>query len=162
MKSSEGQECDLFGNAVEPLRDRRGRPLFAKSKENQSFVAVRAAAGWSQARIAEALGCDDATLRKHFSGELENGRLIIEGEMLDVLQAKVRHGHTASIRLLREIVKETAPRAPRREKPDGKEAAKPDTAAGKKQQRFEAAGQRPDEWGDIYDQMNAADEDNVQ
>ena len=35
---SEDVEFDLFGNPVEPMRDLRGRPSFAKNKENQQLV----------------------------------------------------------------------------------------------------------------------------
>ena len=144
--SPEALEVDLFGQVIEPIRDRRGRPAFAKSKENQDFVAVRAANGWSHKRIAEALGCDDDTLRKHFSGELNKGRLIVEGMILDVLMRKIREGHTPSIRLMQERMKDSAPAAPRAAATDEKEKAAP---LGKKEKRILEAGKVPDDWGDI-------------
>lgn len=92
----------MFGQPVQPIRDRRGRPSFKKDKENQDFVAVRIAAGWSQKRIAENMGVDEKTLRKHFSRELENGAVLVDGVMLDVLLRRVREGHVPSVRQLRE------------------------------------------------------------
>ena len=151
-KSQPTGDVDLFGNPKEPIRDRRGRPSFAKNKENQQFVAVRAANGWSHARIANALGCDDDTLRKHFSGELENGRMIIEGMMLDVLMVKIREGHVPSIRMMQERLETVAPTAPRKQPPPKPEDAKPKPAEkplGKKEQKLIDAGEVPSEWGDI-------------
>ena len=139
-------EFDLFGKRVEPIRDRRGRPSFAKTLENQDFVAVRAANGWSHKRIAESLGCDDDTLRKHFSGELNEGRIMVEGVILDVLMHKIREGHVPSIRMMFDRLKVTAPAAPRAEKATDK---KDEAPLGKKAEREAAANLAPADWGDI-------------
>lgn len=93
----------MFGNPSLPIRDRRGRPIFKKDKENQDFVSVRVAAGWSQKRIAENMGIDEKTLRKHFSRELELGAVFVEGVILDVLMRRTREGHAPSVRQLREV-----------------------------------------------------------
>jgi hypothetical protein len=142
-------EYDLFGHLIKPLRDRRGRPSFSKSKENQDFVAVRSAAGWTHKMISAAIGCDEKTLRKHFSRELSEGALIVEGDCLDVLYRKVRQGHAPSVRQLREAIGGVAPQAPRNrpEQPDEDE----DDAGrvGKKEQRLQDAQDVPDDWGDI-------------
>jgi len=138
---------DLFGNPFVPLRDRRGRPAYKKTKENQDFVSVRAAAGWSHLRIAEALGCNDDTLRKHFSGELENGAMIVEGVMLDVLMLNVRRGHVPSVRALRDQIKTAAPKAPTKKVTDIKDPV------GKKLSRVAEAQEVPDGYGDLYAKM---------
>lgn len=145
-------DVDLFGNPIEPLRDRRGRPSFAKNKENQDFVANRVADGWSQKRIAEDIGCDEKTLRKYFSRELTNGALIIRGECLDILRKKAREGHVPSIRLLMSEIGSMAPDAPRRgiEVPDEDEDEQT-LPLGKKEQRLRDAQDVPDDWGDIED-----------
>lgn len=146
-KSSGETDIDLFGNPLDPIRDRRGRPSFAKNKQNQEFVMVRAAAGWSHNRISEALGCDDDTLRKHFSGELQNGRTYVEGVMLDVLMRKVREGHTPSIRQLQERLDQSVP-VPAKPKAVDKNQA--DEPKGKKELRDESAQDVPEEYGEIY------------
>lgn len=138
---------DLFGNPVVAIRDRRGRPSFQKNKENQDFVSVRAAADWSQERIAQDMGIDVKTLRKNFSLELEMGATFVEGVMLDVLMRRVRAGHVPSIRQLQDRIATTAPRK-------NKGAVKPPEAArpekpGKKELALEAAQRVPDDWGDI-------------
>lgn len=142
---SEGKmEVDLFGRPIEPIRDRRGRPSFAKTKENQEFVSVRAAAGWSHERIAADMGISDDTLRKYFSGELENGRLYVEGMLLDVLMQRSREGHVPSIRLLKEVMDPHPQRAPK-----GKEEKAKGAALGKKEATNAAAKEPPRGWCEL-------------
>ena len=87
---------DLFGEPIRPIKDRRGRPTYAKNQENQSTVSVLRAAGWSHSRIATYIGCDEKTLRKHFSRELQYGADIVEAQCLEVLYSKMRQGHNKS------------------------------------------------------------------
>lgn len=101
-RTEDRPELDMFGQPLLPIRDRRGRPSFRKDKENQDFVSVRVAAGWSHKRIAENMGIDEKTLRKHFSRELEFGAVLIDGVMLDVLLRRCREGHAPSVKQLRE------------------------------------------------------------
>ncbi|MHB2265025.1 hypothetical protein [Aliihoeflea sp. PC F10.4] len=123
---------DMFGNPLTPIRDRRGRPLFKKDKENQDFVSVRIAAGWSQKRIAENMGIDEKTLRKHFSRELEAGAVLVEGVILDVLLRRTREGHAPSVRQLREVAVEGRRRMAEREVGKPEAQAKPTERLGKK------------------------------
>lgn len=145
---------DLFGNPVEPLRDRRGRPSFKKTPENQQFVALRAAAGWTQDAIAADMGIDPKTLRKNFSRELELGALIIEGQRLDVLAQKMREGNVSATRALDEIIeKGQRRRDARRFKDPDAEAQEPQQPEGKKQRALRAAqeaieGDDNPLWGD--------------
>jgi predicted transcriptional regulator len=147
MESQEAAGVDLFGLPVQPIRDRRGRPSFAKTKENQMFVAARAAAGWSHERIATDMGINDDTLRKHFSGELQNGRVYLEGMMIDVLTQRMREGHVPSIRMLKEIIDPHPERAAK-----GAGDKKPKVPAlGKKEAAAAAAKQPPMGWGDLLE-----------
>jgi hypothetical protein len=146
-------EYDMFGQRIVAIRDRRGRPSFKKDKENQDFVMVRVAAGWTHKRIAEDMGIDEKTLRKHFSRELENGAVFIDGLMLDVLIKKVREGHTPSIRQLRERLAEAGPQAPRNKpaaESDEDEPEEKSPVLGKKEQRLQDAQVIPDDYGDIF------------
>lgn len=132
--SEGGAVLDMFGNPSHPIRDRRGRPSFKKDKENQDFVAVRIAAGWTQRRIAENMGIDEKTLRKHFSRELELGAIFVEGVILDVLMRQTREGHAPSIRQLRETLALGVRRAAEREMGAAPEAGEELPArAGKKE-----------------------------
>lgn len=136
---------DLFGRPVVALRDRRGRPSYAITEENQRFVAVRAAAGWSTEMIAEDMKADPKTVRKHFSRELSHGMLMVEGELLDALYQRSRSGHVPSIRRLQDRLDRNAPAAPRAD-----QSAKPGAAKlGKKAQAVEDAQLVPKQWGDI-------------
>lgn len=146
-------DVDMFGHPVQAIRDRRGRPCFRKDKENQEFVAVRAAAGWSQDMIAEALGCDPKTLRKNFSRELQAGHLMIEGMLLDVLMRRVREGHTPSVRQLQDRLDRVAPPAPKnsgKEKPADAGKVEP---KGKKEKRLDAARKPTEDYGSLYDRI---------
>ncbi|OWU77609.1 helix-turn-helix transcriptional regulator [Marinibacterium profundimaris] len=146
---------DLFGNPIEPIRDRRGRPTFRKDKQNQDFVAVRAAAGWTQAAIAEALGCDEKTLRKYFSRELSGGALMMEGICLDVLLRKVREGHTPSVRALQDRLDRVAAQpAPGKGRGADDGAEKP-APMGKKEQRLADAAEPAADYGDLYDRIRS-------
>lgn len=165
-ESGDQVALDLFGRPVEPIRERRGRPSYAKTEENQRFVELRAAAGWTHEAIAQDMGIDSDTLRKHFSVELQRGRIKVEGVLLDVLMAKARQGHVPSVRELLDRVQAVAPPPPRRQAPvlaDGAPGeAAPDPAEikaprplGKKEAQLKAATEIPDDYGDILGRRNA-------
>lgn len=97
-------DLDLFGAPVTQIRERWGRPSFAKSKENQELVALLKAAGWRQAKIAAYLGCDEKTLRKYFSRELEHGDYLIEGMALEVTLKKMRSGNSVATGRILDLV----------------------------------------------------------
>jgi predicted transcriptional regulator len=131
--SDERPGVDLFGQPSLPIKDRRGRPSFKKDKQNQDFVAVRIAAGWTHKRIAENMGIDEKTLRKYFSRELEYGAVFIEGVVLDVLLRRTREGHAPSVRQLREVAVEGKRReAERSMGSPAEEKASPTERPGKK------------------------------
>jgi transcriptional regulator with XRE-family HTH domain len=140
---------DLFGFPIEPLKDRRGRPSFKKTFENQQFVALRAAAGWTQEAIAADMGIDPKTLRKNFSRELEHGATIIEGQNLDVLSQKARQGNVSAVKALGERIEQgqrrRAGRQLRKDQEDG--ASQP---VGKKAQAAAAAQAAVEDGGEFW------------
>lgn len=138
----EGSDLDLFGEPVLPIRDPRGRPAYAKSKENQLLVITLRGAGWSQEDIATHMGCDPKTLRKHFSRELDAGALMLEGMALQVLVQKMREGSIPAAKEVHRIASTRAPRAGRPAKP---------APLGKKAERQAAAQEVPHGWGDLID-----------
>ena len=116
--SADAAELDMFGQPVLPIKERRGRPSFAKNKENQELVCLLRAAGWTQARIARYIGCDEKTLRKNFSRELEDGADFIEGMALEVTLKKMRSGNSVAVgRILDLIDKKGNPAVPLAPKP---------------------------------------------
>ncbi|SMO79122.1 hypothetical protein [Paracoccus laeviglucosivorans] len=156
--SDGGQEVDLFGQPLLPIRDRRGRKSFCVSKENQAFVARRAADGWTHDMIAEDIGCDAKTLRKYFSRELSSGRVFMVGEMLDILHRRAREGHVPSVKALLDRYEDAAPVAPRNRKDaedrDDGDAA-PAAPIGKKEQAVLEAQNVPETYGDIFNRLKS-------
>lgn len=144
-KADGGCDLDLFGNPSLPLRDPRGRPQFAKSKENQMLVITLAARGWSAEQIGPFMGASPNTIRKHFLRELEHGALFLEGMAMQVLVKKaIGEGHAPSVSKLLEMTEaRTAPKSP---KPKVEPKA---PALGKKQVLDENAKTPPQGWGDL-------------
>lgn len=103
-ETNSSSDVDLFGAPVTQIRERWGRKSFAKTQENQQLVALLIAAGWTQKRIAKYLGCDEKTLRKHFSRELADGADMIEAEALQVTFQQMRQGKGAAINRILQVV----------------------------------------------------------
>lgn len=140
------QEVDLFGDPVMPIKDRRGRPSFAKTKENQELVSLLRAAGWIQERIARYIGCDVKTLRKNFSRELESGVDMIEGMALEVTFKKMKLGNSVAISRIFDVIEKSGkPALPVSTKPDKEERlGKKETANREAQTAHEGT-----EWGTL-------------
>lgn len=51
-----------------------GRPVFAPTKDQRTLVGIMAGCGFKHELIAERIGIDDKTLRKHFREELTEGK----------------------------------------------------------------------------------------
>jgi hypothetical protein len=144
-KSGQMGEFDLLGDPVRAIRDPRGRPSFAKTKENQLLVIQLRAKGWSQEQIAEFMGPDAKTLRKYFSRELDHGALFLEGIAMQALVKKMLAGNVTAIKAVLEISQATnAPRGKGTEKPEAK-APK----LGKKEMISGEAKTPPAGWGDL-------------
>ncbi|MCP1200065.1 helix-turn-helix domain-containing protein [Notoacmeibacter sp. MSK16QG-6] len=134
-------ETDLFGAPINQVRERWGRPSYKKDKENQQFVALLAANGWPQERIARRIGCSVPTLRKNFFRELEAGRDMIEGDLLTLLFAKARAGNVGAIKQLREQLALVPPSEPR-------VTELKEEKLGKKEQMERDAGAPPESWAE--------------
>jgi hypothetical protein len=145
-KSELIQERDMFGDPILPIKDRRGRPSFGKNKENQELVSLLRAAGWTQSRIARYIGCDEKTLRKNFSRELEQGLDIIEGMALEVTLKKMKSGNSVAISRVFDIIdKQGNPAVPLPAKPEREERlGKKETANREAQTAHEGT-----EWGSL-------------
>lgn len=102
--SPDDAELDMFGLPILPIRERRGRPSFGINRENQQLVALLRAAGWSQKRISGYMQCDEKTLRKNFSRELQDGADLIEGMALEVTLKKMRTGNSVATGRIFDII----------------------------------------------------------
>lgn len=143
-EGKDGAMLDLLGDPVQAIRDPRGRPSFGKSKENQLLVISLRGAGWTQSMIATYMRCDEKTLRKHFSRELDAGALFLDGMAIQVLVKKMLDGHVGATKEIREIA--AAGNAPR--KPGDVDKAKA-ALLGKKEQLVKDSQQPPKDWGDL-------------
>ena len=70
MSDAEFSEVDLFGDAVVPRREGRGRPEHSWSLVNSNKVLLAFARGLTVKQAATAIGVSVPTLRKHYSSEL--------------------------------------------------------------------------------------------
>lgn len=135
-------EVDLFGAPIDQVRERWGRPSFAKTQYNQQYVAILVSAGWKADAIARHIGCDPKTLRKHFSRELRAGADMIEADMMAALYAKARQGNVGAITKVLDLIENKGrPRPPAliNDKPAPK---------GKKETLADHASAPPNSWAD--------------
>ncbi len=124
---------DLFGEPIKPRTERRGRKKYQKLESDQELVCLLVAASWSQARIARYIGCDEKTLRKYYSRELNEGADLIEGKALEVLLRKMKGGENRSVHKLLDVIDENratdkAPEPKPEPKPGKKEQAEIDAS----------------------------------
>lgn len=64
---------------------RGGRPAYEPTDKERAMVKLLVAAGVVQARIAEALGTSEPTLRKHFHQEILLGKTEIDAKAVNAL-----------------------------------------------------------------------------
>lgn len=137
-------EVDLLGDPISTIKDPRGRPAFAKSKENQLVVVSLAAAGWTQEQIGIYMQCDPKTLRKHFSRELDHGSLFADGMALQVIMKKMLDGNLLAAKRVREM-------AGLQPLPSKGNLGRKVPVLGKKAQRVVDASEVPEGWADILE-----------
>lgn len=146
-KNVDGEEVDLLGDPLTPLRDPRGRKSVVANatirKENQRVVMSLAAAGMKAEQIAEYLRMDPKTLRKYFSRELEHGATLLEGLAMQVLVQRALEGNVSAAKEVRAIA--AARSAPKAVQPKVTRPAQ----MGKKDQLAHDARRPPSEWGDL-------------
>lgn len=70
MSDADFTEVDLFGDAVVPRREGRGRPEHCWSLANSNKVLLAFARHLTVKQAATAIGVSVPTLRKHYSSEL--------------------------------------------------------------------------------------------
>jgi hypothetical protein len=144
-------DFDLLGDPIPPGHEGPGRPAHEATDAKRQKCVLLAAMGRKRPEIAQALGIDQKTLRKHYSRELrilDAARLRVEGELLMALARKSGDGDTGATkelfkRLDRAELRELAPAA-KKPKP---------TPLGKKEQRKADARRAvaAGSWGDLVD-----------
>ena len=90
-----------------PAETGPGRPEHVVTDENQELVAVMAALGWGQKRIAAVIGCSAPTLRRHYFPQLANqagGRDRLVAVMMVKLLQLLKTGNVGAGRELRMLL----------------------------------------------------------
>ncbi|GGW24038.1 hypothetical protein GCM10011452_09300 [Gemmobacter lanyuensis] len=147
MKNDNGEEVDLLGDPIRPLRDPRGRKSAVGNasirKENQRVVMSLSAAGLKTDEIAQYMGIDAKTLRKYFSRELDHGAMLLEGLAMQALVQRMLEGNVSAAKEVRTIAAaRAAPRTPKAH------VHKP-APLGKKAALAQEAKAPPTGWGDL-------------
>lgn len=119
---------DLFGDPVPEGWGGRGRPQHIATQQNRNKVIMLLAFGWSNERIARALGITAPTLRKNYFRELKfraEARDKLDARIATLLWDQFEKGSVAAGKELRKVIERndlmlygqtTAP-ATREEKP---------------------------------------------
>lgn len=98
---------DLFGNPVRAGKGQRGRPAFEVTERNLNKVKLLLALGWSNDRIANAIECSAATLKRHFRAELrarDQMRDRLEAERIMQVAEQAGAGNVGAHRVLGTLI----------------------------------------------------------
>jgi hypothetical protein len=98
---------DLFGDPVPANRGKRGRPEHIPAQVNRNKVSMLLAFGWSNERIARALGVTLPTLRKHYFFELrfrDDARDRLDAKVAMTLWDQFQAGNTGAGREFNRLV----------------------------------------------------------
>ena len=133
-------DVDLFGDPISPGRGQRGRPAHVPTRASRDKVWLGLVMGWSNDRIANAIGVSLPTLRKAYKAELKQRPMARDRADLRIVEKLfegVNAGNVGSIKELRKVMERNdlmnaaaAARSKPREAEE--EKAKP---LGKKEQR---------------------------
>jgi P27 family predicted phage terminase small subunit len=98
---------DLFGDLVPENWGERGRPAHIATQENRNRVSMLLAFGWSNERIAGAIGVTTPTLRKCYKAELkirEAARDRLEARTAMLLWEQFQGGNPSAGREFRKLL----------------------------------------------------------
>lgn len=98
---------DLFGNPARPGKGKRGRPRFEVTERNLNKVKLLLALGWANDRIAAAIDCSLATLKRYFRAELaerDKARDRLEAERVMVAAEAAMNGNVGAMRVLSQLI----------------------------------------------------------
>ena len=98
---------DLFGNPVRAGKGERGRPSFEVTERNRNKVKLLLACGWSNDRVAAAIECSLATLKRYFRAELAARDLMrdrLEAERIMVAAEQAMTGNVGAARVLDQLL----------------------------------------------------------
>jgi hypothetical protein len=100
---------DLLGDPVPENWGGRGRPQHIATQQNRNKVIMLLAFGWSNERIAKALGITPPTLRKNYFRELrirDEARDRVDAALVTMLWEQAKGGSVAAIKEFRALAAE--------------------------------------------------------
>ena len=95
------QNFDLLGDPIPDGWGKRGRPPHMATEKNRNKVMLLLAMGWSNSRIANALGITQPTLRKNYFQQLRQRELArdrLEGARIDLAWELAKGGNVGAMR----------------------------------------------------------------
>lgn len=101
------ENFDLLGDPIPEGWGKRGRPQHIATRENRNKVVLLLALGWSNERIAAAIGITPPTLRKNYFRELKvraEARDRMEAAVAARLWKLVEAGNVGAIKAFRAFV----------------------------------------------------------
>lgn len=147
---------DGFWGPVHVRSGEPGRPEHMPTDANRQKIVLSLALGWTQLRIAAALGLTVKTLRKHYSPQLAARTVALDRlklERLTYLFSQVRAGNVGAIKEMGKVIEAveaaTFGMGPIAQQP-AREMSEPRAVLGKKEAArlaADGAGQGTD-WGD--------------
>lgn len=147
------ENFDLFGMPIPDGHGKRGRPVHVATDESTNKVKLLLALGWSNERIAHAIGLSLPTLRKHYFQVLkvrEFQRDMMDAARLMKLWELAMAGNVAAAREFdRMLERNDAMNADKAWRGDDPEVAAPKEKLGKKElaQRAAEAVEDSSAWG---------------
>lgn len=150
------ENFDLFGNPVRAGHGKRGRPVFEVTPEKSNKIRLGLALGWSNERIANAIACSPATLKRYFRAELQERTMArdqLELRRFELVMAQANTGNVGAIKELgRMMERNDSLLAGRRfDDAQGRQPEAKSKPIGKKeaaQRAAETAGGEGSLWGD--------------
>lgn len=148
------QNFDLLGDPIPEGWGKRGRPAHIATVKNRNKVILLLALGWTNARIASALGITQPTLRKNYFQELrarEVARDRLDAARYELAWELAKEGNVAAFKELGRMIDASDLKLTQDAyRDDRPEEQKPEKPLGKKEMaaiEAETAGE-DSEWGD--------------
>ncbi|OJU12745.1 MAG: helix-turn-helix domain containing protein [Alphaproteobacteria bacterium 64-11] len=94
---------DLFGHPVRDGFGKRGRPPFEPREKERNRVKLLLALGWSNTRIANAVGVSLATLKRYFRAEMKERLAMrdrLDARRIEIAMEQANAGNIAALKEL--------------------------------------------------------------
>ena len=162
-KFQDDRTTDLFGHPVSANHGKPGRPPLQINSEDRDIVEVGLARGWSNQRIANAIGISVPSLKRYFRSALRQRDVMRDKLELAAnartVRAAIEDGNMTAMKLLREMLDRDALMGRKRDlERQQQEAEAAGIGLGKKEAAQRAAEEAAtnDGWGDLLnpDRMN--------